>query len=111
MPDVTITPSENGPYIVSGPVTLVAPDGHQIEHPDPMSICRCGGALNKPFCDGTHAPIDFYGTRAIAGHPSCCGRVGAGNAPANHSRTAGWNSARDTGEFYWVRRRPDALHD
>lgn len=32
MPDVTITPSEDGPYIVSGPVTLAAPDGHQIEN-------------------------------------------------------------------------------
>ena len=42
MPDITITPSENGPYIVSGPVTLTAPDGHVIEHPDPMAICRCG---------------------------------------------------------------------
>src|SRR3954447_3185567 len=28
--DVIITPSENGPYIVSGPVHLVAPDGHEI---------------------------------------------------------------------------------
>ena len=64
MPDVTITPSEDGPYIVSGPVRLVAPDGHEIEHPDPMSICRCGGSSNKPFCDGTHAVIDFDGTLA-----------------------------------------------
>ena len=65
MPDVTITPSEDGPYIVSGPVRLVAPDGHEIEHPDPMSICRCGGSSNKPFCDGTHAVIDFDGTWPI----------------------------------------------
>jgi len=64
MPEVTITPSENGPYIVSGPVTLVAPDGHVIEHPDPMAICRCGQSSNKPFCDGTHAAIDFDGTLA-----------------------------------------------
>ena len=42
MPDVTITPSEDGPYIVSGPVVLTAPDGRVIEHPDPMSMCRCG---------------------------------------------------------------------
>ena len=42
MPDVNITPSENGPYIVSGPVTLAAPDGREIEHPDPMAMCRCG---------------------------------------------------------------------
>ena len=64
MPDVNITPSENGPYIVSGPVVLTAPDGHVIEHPDPMAICRCGHSSNKPFCDGTHATIDFDGTLA-----------------------------------------------
>jgi CDGSH-type Zn-finger protein len=64
MPDVTVTPSEDGPYIVSGDVRLVAPDGHEIEHPDPMAICRCGGSANKPFCDGTHAMIDFDGTLA-----------------------------------------------
>jgi CDGSH-type Zn-finger protein len=64
MPDVNITPSENGPYIVSGPVTLTAPDGRVIEHPDPMVMCRCGGSSNKPFCDGTHATIDFDGTLA-----------------------------------------------
>jgi CDGSH-type Zn-finger protein len=45
-------------------VTLVAPDGHVIEHPDPMAICRCGQSSNKPFCDGTHATIDFDGTLA-----------------------------------------------
>ena len=28
MPDVIITPTEDGPYLVSGPVRLVAPDGH-----------------------------------------------------------------------------------
>jgi CDGSH-type Zn-finger protein len=59
MSDVTITPSEDGPYIVSGPAVLTAPDGRASEHPDPVSICRCGGSSNKPFCDGTHATIDF----------------------------------------------------
>jgi CDGSH-type Zn-finger protein len=62
--DVTITPSENGPYIVSGPVRLQDVDGREIEHPDPMSMCRCGHSGNKPFCDGTHATIDFDGTLA-----------------------------------------------
>jgi CDGSH iron-sulfur domain-containing protein 3 len=64
MPEVTITPSENGPYIVSGQVTLTDIDGRVIEHPDPMVMCRCGGSSNKPFCDGTHATIDFDGTLA-----------------------------------------------
>ena len=30
MPDVTITPSEDGPYIVSGRVVLTAPDGRAL---------------------------------------------------------------------------------
>src|ERR1700744_1120526 len=64
MPDVNITPSEDGPYIVSGPVTLTDVDGRVIEHPDPMAMCRCGHSSNKPFCDGTHATIDFDGPRA-----------------------------------------------
>ena len=58
MPDVTITPSENGPYIVSGPVTLVAPDGHVIE------LYYDTEWYDQPFCDGTHATIDFDGTLA-----------------------------------------------
>jgi CDGSH-type Zn-finger protein len=62
MPDANITPSENGPYLVSGPVQLTAPDGREIEHPDQMALCRCGGSNNKPFCDGTHLTNDFDGT-------------------------------------------------
>jgi hypothetical protein len=37
MPDVTITPSEDGPYLVSGPVLLTDVDGREIPHLDPMS--------------------------------------------------------------------------
>jgi CDGSH iron-sulfur domain-containing protein 3 len=64
MPDVTITPSEDGPYHVSGRVLLTDVDGRQIPHPDPMILCRCGQSGNKPFCDGTHLTIDFDGTLA-----------------------------------------------
>ena len=62
MAEVNITPSENGPYLISGPVTLTAPDGRVIEHTDPMALCRCGRSGNKPFCDGTHLTWDFDGT-------------------------------------------------
>ena len=51
-------------YIVWGPVTLTAPDGRVIERPDPMVMCRRRHSSNKPFCDGTHATIDFDGTLA-----------------------------------------------
>jgi CDGSH-type Zn-finger protein len=64
LPDVNVTPSEDGPYIVSGSVVLTTPDGRVIDHPDPMLICRCGGSSNKPFCDGTLATIEFDGTLA-----------------------------------------------
>jgi CDGSH iron-sulfur domain-containing protein 3 len=64
MPDVTITPSEDGPYLVSGPVLLTDVDGREIPHADQMSLCRCGQSGNKPFCDGTHLTIDFDGTLA-----------------------------------------------
>ena len=64
MADVTIVPGENGPYVVSGPVKLMAPDGRVIEHEETMALCRCGQSSNKPFCDGTHATIDFDGALA-----------------------------------------------
>lgn len=64
MADVTITPSKNGPYLVSGPVKLTDVDGREIPHPDQMALCRCGHSSNKPFCDGTHLTIDFDGTLA-----------------------------------------------
>jgi CDGSH-type Zn-finger protein len=64
MPDVTITPSEDGPYLISGPVLLTDVDGREIPHPDQMALCRCGQSGNTPFCDGTHLTIDFDGTLA-----------------------------------------------
>jgi CDGSH-type Zn-finger protein len=64
MADVTITPSQHGPYLVSGPVTLSDVDGREITHPDQMALCRCGHSGNKPFCDGTDATIDFDWTLA-----------------------------------------------
>jgi CDGSH-type Zn-finger protein len=62
MAEVNITPSEDGPYLVAGSVHLTDVDGREIPHPDQMALCRCGHSGNKPFCDGTHATIDFDGT-------------------------------------------------
>ncbi len=54
----TITPSQNGPYLVKG-VKNVANQKGTIETKETMALCRCGGSANKPFCDGTHAKIGF----------------------------------------------------
>jgi CDGSH-type Zn-finger protein len=64
MPEVNITPSEDGPYIVTGPVSITDVDGREIPHDEQIALCRCGGSGNKPFCDGTHLTNDFDGTLA-----------------------------------------------
>jgi CDGSH-type Zn-finger protein len=62
MADINITPSENGPYLVSGAVRLTDVDGRDVPHGEHMALCRCGHSKNKPFCDGTHVAIGFDGT-------------------------------------------------
>ena len=56
---VQVTP--NGPYLISGEITLVDRDGIEISKEGSMAFCRCGGSGNKPFCDGTHKKINFNG--------------------------------------------------
>jgi CDGSH-type Zn-finger protein len=60
--DVNITPSENGPYLVSGAVCLADVDGREVPHGEYVALCRCGYSKNKPFCDGMHVVIGFDGT-------------------------------------------------
>jgi CDGSH-type Zn-finger protein len=66
MPDVNVTATENGPYSITGPITIHDHDGRAVELPDgdSVAICRCGASGNKPFCDGSHVAIDFDGTLA-----------------------------------------------
>lgn len=59
MSDVTITPTENGPYEVTGEVRIVAPDGTELRQTARAFLCRCGQSGNKPFCDGTHRRVDW----------------------------------------------------
>ncbi len=63
MAEVRVTPTENGPYKVEGPVELIDHHGRPIAVPPGRAIflCRCGGSTNKPFCDGTHSKIGFQG--------------------------------------------------
>ena len=66
---VEIKVRENGPYKVTGPITLIDADGNEFELPDdgkPIVLCRCGGSKTKPFCDATHSKIGFdAATRAV----------------------------------------------
>lgn len=67
--DVTITPTENGPYLVKGPISLLDADGnpHDTGGRSTVALCRCGASTTKPFCDGTHSKVGFEAAeRAVA---------------------------------------------
>ncbi len=66
MAQVKITVKPNGPYRVEAPegsIELVDANGTQYDltGKPAFSLCRCGGSINKPFCDGTHSRIGFQG--------------------------------------------------
>jgi CDGSH-type Zn-finger protein len=48
-----------GPLWVRGGVPVESADGHVYETRNRVTLCRCGGSSNKPFCDGTHLEIGF----------------------------------------------------
>ena len=58
---VVIKVRRNGPYKVTGPVTLIDADGNEYDLPDgdDFVLCRCGASTTKPFCDKTHSKIGF----------------------------------------------------
>jgi len=55
-----ITTLDNGPYLVKGPVLLLGTEGNEFRaERATVALCRCGGSMNKPFCDGTHSKAGF----------------------------------------------------
>jgi len=57
----TITINAAGPYFVSGGVRLDIDDDDWPEGTarERFALCRCGHSKSKPFCDGTHGPVNF----------------------------------------------------
>jgi CDGSH-type Zn-finger protein len=69
--DVTITPTDDGPYLVQGSITLLDAEGNRYEIGDTIALCRCGRSSTKPFCDGTHEQASFaVVSRAVARSPA-----------------------------------------
>jgi len=69
MAQVKITVRRNGPYRVEaqeGTLELIDADGnpYDLTGTPAFSLCRCGGSVNKPFCDGTHTKIGFQAAEA-----------------------------------------------
>jgi 3-phenylpropionate/trans-cinnamate dioxygenase ferredoxin subunit len=60
----TIKIQRDGPYMVEGDVKLMDHEGKEVKPAkQPFFLCRCGGSVKKPFCDGTHSKIGFKGAR------------------------------------------------
>ena len=73
--EATVQVTPDGPYLVSGKVPLVKEivvsdkkgvpiewkAGETFPTKEAYAVCRCGGSVNKPFCDGTHVKIGFKG--------------------------------------------------
>jgi CDGSH-type Zn-finger protein len=57
---VVIKVRDNGPYKVTGPVTILDADGNRFAVPDgAIALCRCGRSQTKPFCDASHKGSGF----------------------------------------------------
>jgi CDGSH-type Zn-finger protein len=56
MPRVEIKVRDDGPYKVTGEVTLIDAEGNEfeVEADRPIALCRCGRSRTKPFCDASH---------------------------------------------------------
>ena len=64
---VKISIRPNGPYLVEGECELVDVNGNQVDTSGKgprFALCRCGGSVTKPFCDGTHSKIGFQAAEA-----------------------------------------------
>ena len=61
-----ITARPNGPYIVEGECELVDSTGMKVDlnGKTTFALCRCGGSMTKPFCDGQHSKLGFKAAEA-----------------------------------------------
>lgn len=49
----------SGPLWVKGGIPVNSANGKQYELRNRITLCRCGGSLNKPYCDGSHIRIHY----------------------------------------------------
>ena len=82
-PGMKIRVTKDGPYIASGSIpvaveTIVADDegeslgwehSRDLEPRSTCGLCRCGQSGSKPYCDGSHADVNFDGTETASFEP------------------------------------------
>ena len=98
MERVVIKVRHNGPYKVTGPITLIDADENEYDigqRGETIVLCRCGGSQSKPFCDGTHKQIGFQagersgGRRASGALQRAAGAQAKGRGAATRRRSIG----------------------
>jgi CDGSH-type Zn-finger protein/truncated hemoglobin YjbI len=62
--EAQIEVSKDGPYRITGAISLFDADGEEEQRNQGASdehyaLCRCGHSQNKPFCSGMHWYVDF----------------------------------------------------
>jgi CDGSH-type Zn-finger protein len=58
--EIKIAALDNGPYLVKGPMKILDAEDNEFRvERKTVALCRCGGSMTKPFCDGTHSKIGF----------------------------------------------------
>lgn len=77
-PKIAVT--KNGPYMVTGGVSLAKVMMEPNANGDPVAwkkgdafsekksyaLCRCGNSKNKPYCDGSHIAVKFDGSETAS---------------------------------------------
>jgi CDGSH-type Zn-finger protein len=54
-----IAVTRDGPYWVTGGISVTMSDGQTLETRNRVELCRCGHSSNKPLCDGSHRAVKF----------------------------------------------------
>jgi CDGSH-type Zn-finger protein len=70
MDEVVVRVRANGPYKITGPVTVVDAEGREFLLPagDAVVLCRCGHSATKPFCDASHKRAGFTAEESAPRH-------------------------------------------
>ena len=69
-PSIRMEP--NGPYVVTGPLTIADAEGNEIRVDEgrTVKLCRCGHSGKKPYCDDSHRRVDFVSRPSFLPEPA-----------------------------------------
>lgn len=59
-----VQPEPDGPYLVTNADDLQDWLGQPLATTPQLALCRCGQSASKPYCDGSHAGVDFTDTKS-----------------------------------------------